>query len=435
MGVGIDLIGRFRKKGLLSRTPAPDKCLEALDDWFKRQTTDLVIESRRAQGDDGLPVLAVDLHPAAESVQIRATDGGRVTVACKTSTAGPGFHAYVCDTLRRAGADLNIEWSRPDPDAGTGDPTGYFETSDFAPVRREMLSWLGTAVRSLSDLIARDYTGLALSLPPDVSFRHDGVLATPMGPRSEQWLREVADAPARGADVFPWWQQGTGAPYHLGRALTRMWTDVRWRKPQTDEARKVIDEVLRDLRRALALAPDLDYPWREWHELNGFVGAPGAQSDVVSRRAKDVLDDQPLIGYRRRDVTASLAGNWSIVVPGSFETIVDDESWQAFDEERVVYFSSLTVGGGPAGPPPAEELLTSFPAPEGRLLETFEHKGNRVIGKAALVEVEEAGRTLLRLSATSATRGSVGISTIDLYDPSHRQWALDTWKSIDHPSE
>ena len=230
MGVGLDVTGRFRKAGVLSRTPSPQKCLDALEDWFKREAADLWLGSHRGQVEQGLPALAVNLHPAAESLQITAAAGGRVTIGIKTSTVGPGFHAYVCDTLRRAGGELNIEWNPADPAAGTGDPTGY-----FAAIRREMLGWLQDAVRRLIELIATDHRRMALSLPPDVSFHHDGVLATAMGPRSQQWLREVADSLARGTDVFPWWEQGIGAQFHLGRAITRMWTEVRWREPLTEE--------------------------------------------------------------------------------------------------------------------------------------------------------------------------------------------------------
>jgi hypothetical protein len=298
-----------------------------------------------------------------------------------------------------------------------------------------MLSWLRNVAANLREFLDDGrHTGLAVSLPAEVSFHHDGALATVTGPRPAQWVREVADEPARGADIFPWWDQGTGAPFYLGRALARMWTEVRWRSPQSDAPRAVIQDVLKSLRRAHELDPSLDYPWREWHELNELAAITGSLPDAVARKAA-AAPERPLIGYRRRDVTARLMGAWSIDVPGSFETIDNAESWQAFDETRVVYFSSLSVGGGPDGPPPAEKLLTSFPAPEGKLLQTYEHRGNRVIGKAALVEVEESGRTLWRLSATSAVPGGVGISTIDLYDASYRDWAVETWKSVDHPTE
>src|SRR4051812_25215601 len=102
---------------------------------------------------------------------------------------------------------------------------------------------------------------MGISLPEEVSFHHDGVVATPTGPRSRRWVSEVADAPGRGADIFPWLRRGIGADYYLGRALARMWTDVRWRPPGADAyLLPILRETLPCRERARAADPSLDYP-------------------------------------------------------------------------------------------------------------------------------------------------------------------------------
>jgi hypothetical protein len=156
--------------------------------------------------------------------------------------------------------------------------------------------------------------------------------------------------------------------------------------------------------------------------------------EEVARQAQAVPAARSRIGYRRRDVTARVMDAWSLDVPGSFDTVVDDDgTWQAFDDERVVYFSSLTVEPKPGNPPPPAEELLGFHEDVGTVLERFEHRGQRVIGRATFNQVEAEGKVFWQVNGMSAVPGRVGICTIDISDRSQRDWALGVWKSIDRP--
>jgi hypothetical protein len=63
----------------------------------------------------------------------------------------------------------------------------------------------------------------------------DEIAITPLGPRNRDWLQETAQQGSNGKDFFAWWTPGFNAEYYLGRALTHMWSNVRWRSPINDK--------------------------------------------------------------------------------------------------------------------------------------------------------------------------------------------------------
>ena len=199
--------------GLFLRTttshPEP---LQAIERVLRSRFADVV---EHIGGDAA--ALAVGLHPAAEDVEF-VLQNATVTVSAKTSTAGPGYHAFVCELLECVGDDLGTKWA-PAVDDEEGDETGYFASHDRAGLEAEMLGWL----RGLCDVIAEqaaDGVGnLSVNLPTDTHYEAEGLIITPMGPRDRAWLEATTKDPRRGIDLFPWWAHGLGAEHAFGRAL------------------------------------------------------------------------------------------------------------------------------------------------------------------------------------------------------------------------
>src|SRR5262249_50857510 len=147
-----------------------------------------------------------------------------------------------------------------------------------------------------------------------------------------------------------WWDEGLGASFYLGRALCRMWQEVRWRKPLDGGEEEMLREVHADLVRAHDLDPTLAYPWREWHELIGQLrecdsafesSGHGDTVALVAARAGESLPG-PLIGYRRKPVRVELAGGWSIEVPGEMAEEWEEGTWSAWDGRRTVWCTAFT---------------------------------------------------------------------------------------------
>jgi hypothetical protein len=116
--------------------------------------------------------------------------------------------------------------------------------------------------------------------------------------------RALSDVPTA-IDIVPWWTDATDARYQLNRALCLMWTAVRWRRPATPDEREIQDEVLRILKRGVALDPRLPWPWPEWLELLKIRGIDDAVATEVAARASTLpakAGARHPIGYRRGQV-------------------------------------------------------------------------------------------------------------------------------------
>jgi hypothetical protein len=386
--------------------------------WFQEHTDEVLVSIRPGTGPHGAPMLRLRLHPAAGEVSLLAATGGRLVVSAETSAVGPGYHVFLCDVLKAMGAELGVTWADPDESEKVGDPTGYFHTGDAGPVEVHMLASLQDSVAQVLRMRRQGESGFALSMRFGHTFEHPGALLTPLGPRDERWLRRVFEDPRIGMDVFPWWKQGLNARTRLGRALSRLWTEVVWRPPLLEEERHLLRDVARLLEQAWREDPSLPYPWREWQEVLGYLGIGGTLAEEVHHRASTAPGGPP-IGYRRGEVQVVLPEGWEIRIPGSLaEAHLADGTWVARDHRRSVRFVPLEDG--------AEDSLAPTTA-ERRALE-LEHHGKRVSGRASLHM--EPGECRLTALCSSGRRRALCVVSFD--DPDEQDWALGCWRSLDH---
>jgi hypothetical protein len=425
MGLGLLLNATRPKPAFLRGARSEEAWLADVAEWFRENYSDVLEGLYQGRDLNDRTALAVTLHPQAENLEIAAVSGGRIEVSAKTSGTGPGYHVYVCELLDRLAADFELRWDAPDESGATWDETGYFESREVDVVEREMLGWLGGLAQMILES-ARDsqQTGwIILRGIGEPDYQHDGFVWTPLGPRDKGWLEATARDPRSGIDLFPWWDVGQGAPYHLGRAFSLMWTQVRWRPPIIDEERALLDRVLRHLERAYALDPGGPYPWAEWAELAGYAGRADSLPFGVAARAAQ--SGQPTIGYRRRPVRVHLKGRWSIEVPGSFAEVETSDSWRGFDYHREVYVSSLALGSKDGAPPPSgEDMIGWVSKLQG--MDVLQHAAEGVVGRAEF-RPDEGGR--IALIGASAVTGSLAKSTITI-DEADRDWAIGVWRSI-----
>jgi hypothetical protein len=433
MGLYLHLVGRYGKHGWFSGPASPDSFLAKLDEALRRSAGDALRSTDAGKDENGHPALWVSLHPAAERVQISGPSPGRIVLSAKTSGAGPGYHIFLCDLLHRLGEELKFAWDPPDRNQGFEDQTGHFHKPDASAVETHALSWLQNVASRILQLMSDDYGGIQISLPETTIFEHDRVLASCMGPRSLEWLEKTAQDPSRGIDLFPWWQAGQGAAYHLGRALSLMWPEIRWRPPLTDGETRDLDEARRHLESAYRLDPELDYPWREWSEMLKLSNLPPPSGIPIEARASESATAAPLVGFRRRNVRTRPFGQWSISVPGSFaENVDEDGTWSGWDESRTVWFSCISVSPRDGGPPPsAEKLASGIPNPESYPLK---HRTERTIARAVIKPGRQEDRSFWELSGETFAPGRIGVSTIRFDRPEDEPWALSVWRSIDHPA-
>ena len=434
MGVGFHLTATY---AIDDPGQSAEDWLERVAAWLEADEAEPLVLCRPARCEHGETALFVQVHPCAEEVELCVPEPGRFIASAKTSTVGPAYHMYLCDRLHELGRHFGVTWDDPDQAEGTGDETGYFFGGEANAVRQEMLRWLGALAHIITDeQFAEESHVRMVSMPLGYTYpEHQGIL-TPLGPRNRDWFRLVADEPARGMDFFPWWNAGVGSSFYLGRALCRLWQEVRWRPPVTDEEGELLMDVHLDLERAHSLDPAAPIPWREWSELIDYLGEyfgyvefhNGADLEGEIRSRSQRALGGPRIGYRRGPVQVSLTGGWSITVPGDLAEAWESEgqAWSAWHGGRAVRFTSWTVRDGD-DPEPACDILRDLELPEG---ETFEHESGPVRGRACFCRQDDEDRWALK--AYSAVDGGFAECDVFVKDRDDLPWALEVWQTLRH---
>lgn len=418
MGVSLALVGRCGASD-------PDRLLDDVAAWLTDRPHDPAPIVHRA---DDEPALLAELHPAAEPIRLRATDG-ELHLTAKTGTAGPGYHRYVCELASELAETTGVTWSPTDERGEPADETGWLHTRNAAALEEAFLDRLGAAAAQILELSSEGASGFALSLPADHAFEHDGVVATLLGPRDEAWLRAVVEDPTTGADAFPWWGPDRDARYFRDLARTVMWTDVRWRAPVTTEERELMERVVTWIEKAHGLDPALELPWIEQSELFEHLREESLRATRAHMKAQARAAGSR-IGYRRHPVRVRLSGGWTMTIPGELaERWEERGTWVGWDATRSVWFTSLTVLDDAGAPSPdVESTLRSLPPLSGE--EVLKLERGELRGLAAFVEEEQDGEILHRLEAHAAQAHHAAIGTLVYLDPNDREWALTTWGSL-----
>lgn len=432
MGVGLTLTGRLTDQpGRLSRAAARDWLARAAV-WFEA-VGDAVLDTRLVRDADDRPVLLAAFHPAAEPVELRLGPSGKLRLSAVTSPAGPGYHAYLCDTARALAGDFGFAWDTPAPDH---DPARFFAAGDLGRLQTHFLRWLAGACARALPAVTPGGGPWPVGMPRGPVFLHPGPVLTPLGPRPVEWLKAVAADPARGADFFPWWTPDLGAAFYRGRALAELWLEFRWRPPLTEAEGEQVDQVAADLANAFDLDPAGGLPWAAWAEVIAAIEAdahgytvepvgPDLKREVARRAAGGPA--APL-GYRRCPVRATLSGGWHLDVPGTLATAWEDgRTWTAWDAARAVWFRGSSLAGGPAAAALATArrgLPAGDPVPGPA--------GGDVVGEAVFGPHEEGGRPVWRLSGVAACPGKLAACNVYVSDPADRDWAVRVWRSLRH---
>ncbi len=452
LSITIQAVGHAGRRGATRRVPNAATLLGDIEGWLPDATGDALIGhvagARRPDGS-----LEIRLHPAARPIRIAASDQGEVVITAMTVPVGPGYHTYVASLLDRLGDEHGISWAKlatPAPGAAgrvasppggqpsaTGeaasiDPTGAFGSGDRHDAERGHLGWLRSGLTAVREARRQGATGLHLATPPGVRYTFDGAVATVLGPRDDAWLDRALADPRVAADVWPWVADAMDARYLLGRALSLLWLEVRWRPPSGADETRLVDDLLGLLRRAYPLEPALAWPWHAWRELFQLRGEPDpATRALLDRSAGPLLGGPPaegaaLIGYRRNPVTVLHEG-WALDVPGSFTDLRTVDEWSGGEAGRSVTLAGTETAEG-GHPMSADRFLQQVASHLGR--DAIDHDDGVVRGRAKLASDPSSGVEVATVEGFSAVRGRGAAIRIEIDDPQDWKWALDTWRGL-----
>lgn len=430
MGVGLSL------RGKLPAAVGLEEWFNSAWEWMSAEFPGMATGAGLGQGPfDPYPRVHVRFHPAADPMKIWFAEESTIHINADSSSVGPGYHLFLCELIWALTKKFDLAWARESADGEK--QNAVFFTGDPDEIYKEMFAWLGSMASSALAMSASGGS-FNLSMSPSYQFFSEHPLITPMGPRSKEWLQEVARNPQAGADVFPWLEPGITPQFLLNRALTHMWTDVHWCRPVADGDEAVQRTVLNLLREACKLDPSLNYPWAEWLEIMGYLQAEDELTAVVSKHAASAPKTAP-IGYRRREVKAILDQGWSIMIPGSFsESATFDpqtmnHTWQYSGDNLVIWFTTYPTYGDQAGNiMPVEEAVLELDELQQNIGNLVDEDTKGKIWRRTFITGDPDRGQAWRFSSILLVPGRLALTHIFSDKKEDLEWALNFFKAIDN---
>lgn len=330
MALGITLAASTPKKGPLSSASSTET-LKSIAHFIRNELPGVSVAEH-----PGVAV-AVSLHPGAERIALQGVGRSSITFTAVTSSAGPGYHVAVCSLAELLADTMNLRWREVD----AGDESGYWKNREFSALQHEMCRWLS----HLCGFARAQPTGqLQIAMPFGGKPRTEGYVLTQTGPRTRDWIELGEGAPLLMKDFFPWWDEGHGATFHLGRALVDLWMNVPWARNDDPRIVSLIQRVHSDLETASQTLPESEIPWVAWAELLEWVpNVTSSTSEFVRSNANVNLASAP-VGYRRNDWDYELPGGWQIALPGRMVSAEDDgNAWYRASNDEFAACSVYTI--------------------------------------------------------------------------------------------
>ena len=316
MDVGFGLVADpVRKRPWGQRAIAPGMVADALQAAADALMPELAPAMRRTES---VPVeIALTLLPLAGPVVLAASPGGRLSVTAQTWALGPGYHAWLVDTLVRIAADNGFAWREETAgDSPLRDETGYFAGRDVGQLQLRFRERMAVRMGELLEVWSQTPEALRFGLPEGLRpAGPEGALYTLRGPR----LRVFAEL-ARGGDedearaLFPWWEppgaDGFGPATALALAEALLWTAFPWRAP-LEPGERAAGDAARALINRAGPGEDGEMPVDELETL------------LAADAAIPPRPDGP--GYLRGNVLRLAGDGWTLHVPGFFHALPRDE--------------------------------------------------------------------------------------------------------------
>lgn len=419
MGLGLYIISELPKKGIFKKA-IPEKEIFILIATELKKSLPPVFQNKYFSTTQDNKTLSVFLHPSEESVRFEI-DNNTLTCSAKTNSAGPGYHAYLVETLETIGKKLNLQWIWKNADGDIGDETSYFETRDFSKLQDEMLVWLKQVAEYFNSLT--DYTKLMLSMPLNYHVEGDYFAISSLGYWNKEWFerinkKNITDLYDDGLAFFPWWNKGFDSEFFLKSALVTAWVDLDWRTAFSDEDQMKCEFVLDCFSEAKSLNPDIALPLKEIEEIR----------QNLDKSLYPSVPKPEGIGFKRRIMKQNLTGKWTGLIPGYFYCDMENEQSTIvyWFNDRTIRGSSYEISGKNGKVISVDEILNDQPTREGLIY--FDDGTQK--GWAEITKNQENVEEYWMLSGRMAIPGHLSFLTICYNNENDKEWAIETWKTV-----
>jgi hypothetical protein len=396
--MGLDLALAITKTGGLSFLKSTPNARQLAGDFLEIARQKQPLGKLAMLSEYSASEFGVQLLPIEENVEFRQ-EGSSVIISARTSSVGPGYHAYLVQlldeviALRKYAGSETEEWF---------DETGYFTRRNFAQLQSEMNELFQAISRMVlehserhpdadSFLLSFQMEGLLSSLKADSFPGGINALAlTPRGPRDKAFF----DGKGAASDHYPWWEEGLTPASACGLAEALLWTEYPWREPRVERERAVEEVISALLSKAGQMGARLKI---EFDSARHSTAAPAALGT----------------GYRRHDSRRTITGSWSLIVPGYFLSEFDDGTMSCWFAGRHIYASSFSVSmkDGTRPDPFKDKGMTISREIDGVLYQ----------GRVDLHDSD--GEVSWRLWGGAVDKDSLATITVIFENPQDRAWA------------
>lgn len=336
MGIGLSLVAKKPRRGLLS-------FLTGNKSWKARVESAVNVVATKyglAQLID--PVAAgsksqISGNYCEEWIDLAETDDSLV-LSAKTSSCGPGYHAFLIDLVDYLAKEAGLVFSEDDENT---DETSYFSTRDFEGLQRSHATWFRVLIRSI---VSEGYIETGTGM---ISMPIGGILPLPT-PNSVQTPRGLLErsqieAIAKASDTdllqfaerwFPWWNRTPSAVDWSLMGKTLLWLEVPWHKPMKAPETHAMEAAIHCFQKAKLADPAADLPAREIRELDLLLSG---------NVADDYIPASTGAGYRRRLCSWTIGPGWSIELPGYWYEFEEGESSGIRFGSKFVWISTYAV--------------------------------------------------------------------------------------------
>lgn len=421
MGIYLNAVAQLPRRGFLRRPTPRDDILRSIAAQLP-DCIDHALLRKLLRTETDEHSLAAFIHPAGGPLVFTWKPAGALEVEVKTSGAGPGYHAFARDLLEQLASKTGLRWTWQEDDlpkeAAAGD-VGVLQAA-FLDLFGATARWIVDEPSAGGGCIALD-CALSDPLPTDPVF---SVSPTGVWQRS-WWERAAAATRAELAELareyYAWWDVGYDGRFYRGLAQTLLLWEVPWRAV-VDDSERIPTAVARE---ALAQAEQMGLCLPEFRgvlpELDEILADT---DDLIRPPAKDGA------GFRHRDMTYRFAKGWSIRAPGYFfRELKFDEACLSIPG-RCIWLTIMPI---PAGLAPALRAKCDE-SDSGEGTEFISHSDRTQSPRATFSRdvTEEGARWLLR--ARVPARESLAVLSIYVDDVADRDWAICTFRSLQHPT-
>jgi len=370
--------------------------------------------------------LMVFAHPAEEPIFFN-WDSRHLTVSARTNGAGPGYHAWLVERLDAMAMDveLGVKWNWQDDDGKAGDETGYHVHRDFKKLQQSMAAWLKALAADLLKLEKEGGGNFAISMPTETRVAGEYFACSPLGFLPRAFFAHCVEADDADAPLFfPWWTRERDAGFWRKHGLVYAWCHVPWRVADSEEETQAMQLALACFKQARQLDAKVALPAPEIAELERLVSMT-----TSTNREPPPAPDPDRIGFKRRDNTIQLPGQWQIRLPGYFHS-----HWDSKKGTMTFYFNQRTVHVTTYRfqhkTHPLPDLLGApeNPSPGGK---TFEYAKAHLLGRAELTHQRDG--TMFgywMLTGKMVTSGAAATFTVCFDQKDDLDWANATWQSL-----